>query len=630
MKVSHKLTLSVLLLAAAAGIGGLVLTDSGWLRSPATNDAQASGIDKSLINQKFLETAQRLATLATTPEEQRLEQDALRIADQELDLEFAAALQATARAPASQTPAVRAIQERITNIEGAIQSKQDDVAGLEEAVKKSKRTERDDLEQQLDVSKAELGLYKEWLGDAREDLIRAGGDPHSRIQQLVDEHEASSHAADSLKLPPPNSSAASLAQGSLLAKWTTWKALRQKKNQLLEAGGEAYVASAEVAENHDALELQIRKEQEQHHVGAAVAAGSAGPASARPPTTSPAGTDLNPAPTPSAESAVSVLKRLSEDRRSLAMLGRRIQDLQELGSTYDKWAALVEAEERAALGAVIASGLWIVLMLLGVFAINRMTEHVFSRLSLEAKQRATLQTMIRISVQVVGVAVVLIVIFGPPNQLSTVLGLAGAGLTVVLKDFIVSFLGWFVLMGRQGIRVGDWVEINGVRGEVIEITLLRTILLETGNWTDAGQPTGRQIGFLNQYAIEGTYFNFSTSGQWLWDELQVFIPRGQDPYPPIEKIRDIVAKETEGNLHLAESEWKGVSRRYGVRPLSAEPALNVRPTDTGVVVVVRYITRAQERAEMRYRLNHAIVKLLHGGGEVTQPAEPTPAPVGAK
>jgi len=211
-----------------------------------------------------------------------------------------------------------------------------------------------------------------------------------------------------------------------------------------------------------------------------------------------------------------------------------------------------------------------------------------------------------------------------------VLGLAGAGLTVVLKYFIVSFLGWFVLMGRQGIRVGDWVEINGVHGEVIEITLLRTVLLETGNWTEVGQPTGRQVAFLNQYAIDGYYFNFTTSGQWLWDHLQVLIPVGQDPYPLVEKIRSIVAKETESNTQLAEREWQRVSRRYNVRSFSAEQSVNVKPTDNGIVVIVRYITRADDRTETRYRLNSALVKLLHHRAEIIPPIENVPATAGSE
>ena len=84
-------------------------------------------------------------------------------------------------------------------------------------------------------------------------------------------------------------------------------------------------------------------------------------------------------------------------------------------------------------------------------------------------------------------------------------------------------------MGRNGIRVGDWVEINGVGGEVVEISLLRTTLLETGNWTDSGHPTGRKVTFVNSFAIEGHYFNFSTSGQWLWDELTVSVRAARIP-----------------------------------------------------------------------------------------------------
>ena len=142
----------------------------------------------------------------------------------------------------------------------------------------------------------------------------------------------------------------------------------------------------------------------------------------------------------------------------------------------------------------------------------------------ENKRIDTLRAVVKFAVQAVGAIVILFIVFGMPTQTTTVLGLAGAGLTVAMKDFIVAFFGWFVLMGRNGIRVGDWVEINGVGGEVVEVGLLKTVLLETGNWTDAGHPTGRRVSFVNSFAIEGHFFNFTTSGQWMWDELQVLIP----------------------------------------------------------------------------------------------------------
>ena len=195
--------------------------------------------------------------------------------------------------------------------------------------------------------------------------------------------------------------------------------------------------------------------------------------------------------------------------------------------------------------------------------------------------------------------------------MSTILGLAGAGLTVACKDFIMGFIGWFLLMGRNGLRVGDWVEIDGVVGEVVEIGLLRTVLLETGNWTDSGHPTGRKVAFVNSFAIEGHFFNFSTTGQWLWDEVEILVPASQNPYPVIDAIQKMVAKQTEANVTAAEQEWQKAASRYRAQPVSAAPAVSLRPTASGIEVHVRYITRAGERHAMKTRLYQALVELLH-------------------
>jgi small-conductance mechanosensitive channel len=205
---------------------------------------------------------------------------------------------------------------------------------------------------------------------------------------------------------------------------------------------------------------------------------------------------------------------------------------------------------------------------------------------------------------------ILLVIFGPPSQLGTVLGLAGAGLTVALKDFIVGFLGWFVLMGKNGIRLGDWVEINGVTGEVVELGMFHTVLLETGNWTDSSHPTGRRVTFTNSFAIEGHYFNFSTSGQWLWDELQVVVPSGQDPYPIVDAIQKKVLEVTAEGAQQAEREWQGAAKSRDMGSRSGAPAINIRPVIGGIEISVRYVTRANERYQLRAKLYEAAVGLL--------------------
>jgi small-conductance mechanosensitive channel len=207
----------------------------------------------------------------------------------------------------------------------------------------------------------------------------------------------------------------------------------------------------------------------------------------------------------------------------------------------------------------------------------------------------------------------LLVIFGTPSQMPTILGLATAGLTVVFQDFILAFCGWFVLMGRNGIRVGDWVEIDGTGGEVAEIGLSRTWLLETGNWTANGHPTGRRVSFLNGFAIRGKYFNFSTAGQWMWDEIKVNIPQGEQSYALIEKIRQAAVEATEADAKMAEAEWKRVTHEEGTPHFSATPSINVRPAGTGVDIVVRYVTKAGVRLETRNRLFSTVVELMQRG-----------------
>jgi len=163
------------------------------------------------------------------------------------------------------------------------------------------------------------------------------------------------------------------------------------------------------------------------------------------------------------------------------------------------------------------------------------------------------------------------------------------------------------------------------------------VLLETGNWTDAGHPTGRRVSFVNSYAVEGHYFNFSTSGQWLWDELQVYIASSDDPAPIAQAMQKIVAAETSANARVAEEEWKRVTSSRGLQAYSAEPGVSVKPISSGIEITVRYITRASERHEVRTRLYQGVIEMLQrkpgAGAVVAAPAgdaaaAATPVPAG--
>ncbi|HUY13548.1 MAG TPA: mechanosensitive ion channel domain-containing protein [Terriglobia bacterium] len=617
MKASHRITLIILLAFAGLAVAGLLLTSESSSSEKAGNKQNGTGQQPS-IDQTPLQTAANLASQSLTPDEKPLAMDAERLADHEVDLAFAAALRDFKSGSTVQTPKALAFEKRIQQDSAQMNADKARVKRLTAGSAHAQGDRQVTLQGQLEIAEAQLDLDQDDLADAQQDLARAGGDVHSHIQRLWQEHQATEHANGKTRVETGPASSQTQPSGSLIERWRNWNALRAKKDQLVQVRQYALNAAARLARHHDSMEKQVQQEQPQMFQ-AAPSATSASRAQA------PA-----LAPPPMAQSAMmSSLQRMSQVEKDLEDMDQRIQDLRDLNTTYGKWIALIAEAQRAAVHEVIKAILWIVLLVLFILLINLLVDHLLARFKLERKQQLTLRGVVRFGVEAVAVLIILFVIFGSPNQILTVLGLATAGLTVALKDFVVSFCGWFVLMGRNGIRVGDWVEVNGVRGEVMEIGLLRTILLETGNWTEAGHPTGRQVAFLNSFAVEGYYFNFTTSGQWLWDEFQVTVPSEENPYPLIEKIRAIVAEETREYAQTAEKEWKRATSRYGVGAFSALPSVNVQPTGSGVQVMVRYMTRANERSEVRQRLNLAVVDLFHGAKAAPAEVETQPAPTGA-
>jgi small-conductance mechanosensitive channel len=303
------------------------------------------------------------------------------------------------------------------------------------------------------------------------------------------------------------------------------------------------------------------------------------------------------------------LLQLSRQRKMLAGLDQRIDDSRQLVAVYQRWNAAAGNRRRAALHLLLRSLATVLAILLATVFLHRAIQHAFRQPDLRRVHQ--LRMIASITLQVVAVLLILLILFGPPTQLSTIIGLVTAGLTVVMKDFIVAFFGWFTLMGKNGISVGDWVEIEGVSGEVIKIGLLKTVLLELGNWTDPGQPTGRRVAFSNSFAMERHYFNFTTAGQWLWDEIQITLPVKDDPYGTARKIQEIVELETQANVAEAAKEWQRATQPYGSREFSATPAVNLRPSVNGLEVVARYITRAPQRNAIKSKLYQVIVDLLH-------------------
>jgi small-conductance mechanosensitive channel len=627
------LTLILALLLVGAGA-------AWWKTAPPTlksrTKAVAAVTSTDLVDESSYSTAQRLALLAQGDDEQSLALSALRIADHELDLAFTAALRDVEAHPPALNSDAAIIQARIGKSQGLLDADQQRVQQLTGALAQAKAAQKDALQDELDLAQSQLELDKDELDEANQDLVDAGGNPRQQIESMVQEHDAQTkaHPAAAKAAPP----ASSVLENGSLGKFKAWRLIKQKQQELDDAQAAANQKAQALGERRAALASSLDSTKggisalSQHAKTAAPATGApvapAAPAAPAAPVAPVApvaaalgapgavargnAASVGAAPR-SHEDAAALLgqtKSISADQKILTMLDRRITDQHQLAHLYQQWSALVAAQALVIEHELLLNALIIIVIALALLFLDQWLQHLLDNPKLDRRQVETLRSITRAALRVVGILIILLIVIGMPSQFGTMIGIVGAGLTVALKDFIVAFFGWLVLMGRNGIRLGDWVEINGVSGEVTELGMFHTVLLETGNWSDSGHPTGRRVTFTNSFAIEGHYFNFSTSGQWLWDELQVVVPAGSDPYPIVDAITKQVGEATAESAGQAEQEWQRAVPAGRGKTFSGQPGVNVKPVVGGVEISVRYITRANERFLLRAKLYQCAVDLL--------------------
>jgi small-conductance mechanosensitive channel len=586
MKSLRKVVAIALCAALAASI-------YGWWRTapvpvparPAIRTAAPAENQPPSVDSTELQAARRLLPLATTPEERRIAASAVEKADHLLDLSFATALREATEHPPPPTPAVQQAQARLDAAAERLVADNQQVAQLTAAVAALKAGRNAPVEGELALAQAQFEVDQYEFNRAGADLVAAGGDQHARIEALVAEHRAAT--------PITSAPAAAVrTQRGLIHLLERWSALRTKDQAVADAHAVVIAAIAALAEQRANLVQRI-----------------AARSGALPRATPQAAPSERHAPE-TAAALLTTTRQVVADQKALAAVDSRSTTERELATLYEAWRARVASDTTAVVHAVLQAVAIVASACVVLLFFNRWLGAALARLSLDRRQVETLRTVTTVVLQVAAVLFIALVIVGPPSQLGVFLGLAGAGLTVALKDFIVAFVGWLVLMGRNGIRLGDWVEINGVAGEVVELGIFHTVLLETGNWTDSGHPTGRRVTFTNSFAIEGHYFNFSTTGQWLWDELQIVVPTGQDLYSVVDAITVKVTEATAASAREAEAEWQRAAPSRKLSGLTAAPSVNVKPVVGGTEVALRYIARANDRYRLRTALYQAAVELL--------------------
>ncbi|WP_299247866.1 mechanosensitive ion channel domain-containing protein [uncultured Cytophaga sp.] len=214
--------------------------------------------------------------------------------------------------------------------------------------------------------------------------------------------------------------------------------------------------------------------------------------------------------------------------------------------------------------------------------------------------------------------ILLVLVFSDKlGGVTVALGVAGAGIAFALQEVIASFAGWLAIMFGNFYKTGDRVQLGGIKGDVMDIGVLRTTIMETGQWVDGDLYNGRIVLIANSFVFKEPVFNYSGDFPFLWDEIKIPIQYGSN-YEKATTIFEEVGKEIAGDLSIqSKEEWSHLQNKYRLEEAQTEPMVSLIANDNWVEYTLRFVVGYKKRRATKTALFTQILKRIEAtNGEV--------------
>jgi small-conductance mechanosensitive channel len=207
-------------------------------------------------------------------------------------------------------------------------------------------------------------------------------------------------------------------------------------------------------------------------------------------------------------------------------------------------------------------------------------------------------------------AVLIGFLFDDLSVVVTMLGIVGAALVISLQDVCTSVFGWFVIMAGGKLGIGDRLEIDGTRGDVIDIQLLRTTLVEINGWLGFDQPTGRVILVPNNFIFKFKVFNFTHGHSFIWGKIDLTVTFSTPVASAFLLFERILEEETREEFADARRAASLMKRHYGVEDANYNPKIYSHISDSGVTISLLFVTHYRKSSVTRNRINRRLIAEL--------------------
>jgi len=233
--------------------------------------------------------------------------------------------------------------------------------------------------------------------------------------------------------------------------------------------------------------------------------------------------------------------------------------------------------------------------LLVLFLLKTVTAKVVSRKIEDDKRRYHIRRTVNYIYSFIVVLLIGSIWFQGIQSLSTFLGLASAGLAVAMHDTIANMAGFFFIEARKPFKVGDRIQLEGFKGDVIDIRLFQFSIVEVGNWVDADQSTGRIIHVPNSMVLRYPLANYHIGFEYIWNEIPVLITFESDWKRAKELLLAIGRENAEYLSQGAQAQIRQAARKYLIVAGKLTPTVYTSVKDSGVMLTIRYLVDPRQR-----------------------------------
>src|SRR6202050_3040233 len=308
---------------------------------------------------------------------------------------------------------------------------------------------------------------------------------------------------------------------------------------------------------------------------------------------------------------------LAEQFRSLAAavvpLSKETVLLELYHKSLDNWKDAVRVELRGDLKSLaLRLGSLILLIVIVVAAADLWRRAVYRYVG-DPRRRYQFLLMRRFVFWFVMAIIIAFAFASSVGSLVTFAGLITAGVAVAMQGVIVAIVGYFFLIGKFGIRVGDRVQIAGVTGEVIDVGLVRFHLMELGGGGGTDGPTGRVVAFSNSivFQVGAGLFKQIQGTSFAWHEITLTLTAQSDFGEVKKRLHAAVDGALADFREEIERQTQEIARTVVSTPVgSPHPKIQVRLVAAGIEVTVRYPVDLKRAAEIDERVSHEILECL--------------------